>query len=280
MSDNIVSKQEFMNALKQDFTTTLRKVYINSLKREVAFREITVQEQKTISRIMIDNEDRKDIVYDAQCALINKCSLDQSFNIYQLTDFDKIKLLMFLYQTNMFKNEVSFTCNECGTDNKYKIDFTEVLKNLDKFDLDDKTYDFDNGTWKFKFTLNYPSVETVSEYYKSYADKYREASKKEIDALNNQLNIDYTQLFIKKVDIIKKVDNTIKTVDAKNFTTKELLEIFSMFPQDVLYTDDGIMTFIFNEFVKKIDDAYGKHKCGQCGAEYKNTIDGGLEGFF
>ena len=46
---------------------------------------------------MIDNEDRKDIVYDAQCALINKCALDETFNIYAVTDFDKIKLLMFLY---------------------------------------------------------------------------------------------------------------------------------------------------------------------------------------
>ena len=65
MPEKIVSKKEFMNALKQDFTTTVRKVYVNSLKREVAFREITVQEQKTVSRIMVDNEDRKDVIYDA-----------------------------------------------------------------------------------------------------------------------------------------------------------------------------------------------------------------------
>jgi len=67
----VLNRSEFINALKKNFATTVRKVYINSLKREVGFREVTVLEQKQLSRIMIDNEQRKDIVYDAQCALIN-----------------------------------------------------------------------------------------------------------------------------------------------------------------------------------------------------------------
>lgn len=280
MSDQIVSKQDFINALKQDFTTTLRKVYINSLKREVAFREITIKEQKTLSRIMIDNESRKDVVYDAQCALINNCCLDENFNVYAVTDFDKIKLLMFLYQTNMFKNEVSFKCAECGTVNKYKLDFTNVLKNLDQYTLDDKKYEFSNGIWKFDFVLNYPLVDVVSDYYKSYASKYKDATQKEIETINNQMNIDYTMLFIKSVTITKLSDNSTKTIQASNFSIAELFDMFSAFPQDVLYSDSGIMTYILTEFIEKIDDSYGNHKCGQCGAEHKNEIDGGVADFF
>lgn len=52
----VLNKTEFINALKNNFATTVRKVYINSLKREVGFREVTVLEQKQLSRIMIDNE--------------------------------------------------------------------------------------------------------------------------------------------------------------------------------------------------------------------------------
>lgn len=85
----------------------------------------------------------------------------------------------------MFKNEMKFTCPECGTENAYKIDFTEVLKALDKFSLEDKQYTFDNGAWKFEFTLNYPNVDVVSDYYKSFAAKYREATQKEIEAINS-----------------------------------------------------------------------------------------------
>ena len=175
---------------------------------------------------------------------------------------------------------MKFKCPECGTENVYKIDFTEVLKKLDKFELEDKSYTFDNGTWKFDFTLNYPSVDVVSDYYKSYAPKYREATPKEIEAMNSQMNMDYTQLFIKKVVITKLEDGSTKTVDAKDFTPNELLEIFAMFPQDVMYIDDGITTFILKEFVQKIDTAYGEHKCGSCGAVYKNAADGGTDGFF
>lgn len=280
MSDKIVSKQEFMNALKQDFTTSLKKVYINSLKKEVAFREITVQEQKTISRILIDNEDRKDIVYDAQCALINSCSLDDTFDIYSVTDFEKIKLLMFLYQSNMFKQEIKFKCEDCGTENTFKVDFTKVIEKLDAFTLEDKPYSFSNGVWKFDFMLNYPNVGTVSQFYKSRAKEYRGLTQKEIETLNNQLDMDYTTLFIKKVDITKIADGSVKTVTASDFTASEFLEIISMFPQDVMYVDDGITQFILKEFIEKIDAAYDEHHCGACGALYKNPLDGGVSNFF
>ena len=97
VAEKQLNKSEFINALKSDFVTTVRKVYVNSLKREVGFREISVKEQKQLSRIMIDNESRKDIVYDSQCALISQVCLDKDFDIYELTEFDKIKLMMALY---------------------------------------------------------------------------------------------------------------------------------------------------------------------------------------
>lgn len=77
------------------------KVYINSIGHEVCFREISVAEQKQLARVMIDNEDRKDIVYDAQCATLKSICLDEDFDIYDVTEFDKIKLLLLLYQRNM-----------------------------------------------------------------------------------------------------------------------------------------------------------------------------------
>lgn len=107
-----------MNAIKSKFTSTIIKIYINSLDREVNFREITVAEQKKLARIMIDNEDRKDIVYDAQCATLKNICLEDDFDIYSLTEFDKIKLLLLLYQRNMVKHEISFICPECHTENK------------------------------------------------------------------------------------------------------------------------------------------------------------------
>jgi len=59
--------KDIFNAFKQKFSTTVRRINVNSLGKEVGFREITVNEQKTLSKTSIENERRKDIIYDAQC---------------------------------------------------------------------------------------------------------------------------------------------------------------------------------------------------------------------
>lgn len=114
-----IDKKAALNAIKSKFISTIIKIYINSLGREVNFREITVAEQKKLSRIMIDNENRKDIVYDAQCAILQSICLEDGLDIYSLTEFDKIKLLLLLYQRNMAKHDITFVCPECHSENKY-----------------------------------------------------------------------------------------------------------------------------------------------------------------
>ena len=59
------SKAALLKALEQDFATTVNKLHINSQDKEFSMREVKVSEQKTLSRIMINNEMRKDIIYDA-----------------------------------------------------------------------------------------------------------------------------------------------------------------------------------------------------------------------
>jgi len=71
-----------LNAIKSKFITTVINMYVNSLGREVGFREITVAEQKKLARIMIDNENRRDIVYDAQCAILKSICLEDGIDIY------------------------------------------------------------------------------------------------------------------------------------------------------------------------------------------------------
>jgi hypothetical protein len=51
---------------------------------------------------MSANENRKDLIYDSQCAIINKAALDKTFDIYKLSEFDRLKLLLALYHENMF----------------------------------------------------------------------------------------------------------------------------------------------------------------------------------
>lgn len=269
----IQNKTEFINVLRQNFASTVKKIYINCLKREVGFREIKVSEQKSLSRIMIDNENRKDIIYDAQCALINQVCLDEDFDIYEMSEFDKLKLMIVLYQTNMFKNEIKFVCHECGTENKYKLNFQDTLDKLDAFELDDKIFDFENDNWKFKFTLNYPTVKNISNFYRSYAKKYRTTPKNQIESLNNTIDADYINMFVKNAVILNKNTNEEQVIDFSQFTPYEITEIFSVFPQEVVYVNDGVISFITKEFIGKLNDTFQKHTCGCCQAVCDDAID-------
>lgn len=269
------TKDDLINALKQGFATTVNKIYVNSLKREVGFREITVLEQKQLSRIMIDNDgkNRKDVVYDAQCALINVACLEKdSFNIYQLSEFDRLKLLIALYQANMFKNDVKFTCEECGAENAYRMDFTRVLERLDAIDLTPSKFNYENQVWNYDFTIEYPTVKRVLQFYKSYSMKYRGAKRNEIKSLESTSNIDYINLFISNIVLTNKNTQTAKTIDMNSFAAGDVEEILATFPQDVMYAENGVLQYIVNEYVKKVNDSFDQQKCYNCGAVHANTV--------
>ena len=257
------SKNEIVNALRGKFGTSVNKVFINSIGEEVGFREITVAEQKTLSRIMMDNENRRDIVYDAQCAVINKVCLNEKFDIYEMTEFDKIKLQLALYQSNVAKNDVSFTCEECGTENTYKMDFGKTISKLDDFDLKEKVFKYEDHLSKYEFTIKYPSVKRVSQFYKAEISKY----KKTIDQDNtmSQINLDYINLFIDHIKLIPNDSGNEIDIDMSSMFVGDISDIMEEFPQAVVYSDNGVVTFISKNMIESINESFESHKCLQCG---------------
>lgn len=281
MNDITTNKLAALNAIKNKFTSTINKIYINSLGREVNFREITVAEQKKLARIMIDNENRKDIVYDAQCAVLKSICLEDDFDVYQLSEFDKIKLLLLLYQRNMIKHEIMFTCPECHTENKYKLDFQHVIDKLDKFDIADKTFVYENSNWLFTFKIGYPKVEKVSKFYSSrYLNIRKNVDKATIESFNTTVNVDYINLFIKEITFTDKSTNEVNTINVEDYTLDQIFDVISVFPQDVLYSENGTIAYVTSEFITKINDMFDKHRCGVCGAECENSADSDMNGFF
>lgn len=262
---NVVqTKDELLKALQSDFATGVTKVYINSLKTEVAFKEITVNQQKTLSRILIGNEQRKDIIYDAQCAIINTAALAENFDIYNLTEFDRLKILIALYQANVFNNDIQFTCKYCGTENKYAADFDSTLRKLDAIELTEKILKYDNKNFTFEFKLAYPNVKKISNFYKQYYLKHKSQSKRDAELNDNFSQIEYINLFIQDVTITIKTNNTTRYINFNDYKPTDIEDIISQFPQDVLYTDNGVLTYITNEFIKQINDSFDKHVCYNC----------------
>lgn len=273
------SKDELVKLIESDFASGATYVYVNSLGQEVAFKEVTVTQQKTLSRIMIGNEQRKDIIYDAQCAIINNAALQEGFDIYKLSEFDRLKILMALYQANMFNNDVKFTCKNCGTENAYKLNFDNVLHRLDEIGLEPKQFVHDSKNFKYEFTLQYPNVRRISSFYKSYCAQHKSVSKHEAKVNDSMSNMEYINLFISKLKLTVKSSGVVRDIDFTQYKASDVEDILAKFPQDALYTDDGVLNFIASEYLKKINDSFDKHECFQCGTVQEDDNTNQVEGF-
>ena len=275
----VETKDELVKLLEQDFASGVTKVFVNSLGKEIAFKEITVTQQKTLSRIMIGNEQRKDVIYDAQCAVINNAALADGFDVYQLTEFDRLKILIALYQANMFSNDVKFTCKNCGAENAYQLNFDNVLAKLDEIGLTPREFVHDSKNFKYTFTVAYPNVRRISSFYKSYCMKHKSASKRDAKVNDNMSNMEYVNLFISKLKLEIKSTGVVRDIDFSNYKADAVEEILAKFPQDALYTDDGVLNFIATEYLKKINDSFDKHVCFQCGTIQEEENTDQAEGF-
>ena len=276
-----LSKNELLVALESDFATGASKIFLNSVGQEYMFREITVKEQKTLTRIISGNENRKDVVYDAQCALINQAALDKSFDIYDFTEFDRMKVLIALYQANMFQNDVKFTCEECGADNKYKVDFEQTLQKLDEYKLEKKIHTYETKRFKYVFECEYPTVKLVSAFHKSYCARNGVNVPKRLAKGNNVVsNLEYVDLFIKNIEICNVETGKVRKVALRNYDVSDIEEILQAFPQDALYSDSGVLKFIVDEYLKPVNESFSKQVCAHCGAVHNKEGTDNAESFF
>ena len=277
----VQNNNSILAAFKNEFSTSVIPVYINSTGRTVNFREVTVTEQKTLSKTMIQNDNRKDIIYDSQCALINKICVDKDFDIYNLTEFDRIRILMEIYSSNYFHEKIKFKCKECGCDNEYSFDFDKIVDRLNKFDLKDIKYTLEDRVRVYNFNLNYPTVDQVSRFYKKYMQNYKNASKKEQQVLDDLGNIDYVNLYIKSIEIINKTDsNKHTTADLRLMSYGDVEQLLSYFPQNIMFDEEtGVLKYITKNLIETLNAQFQYEKCAQCGAENQGEGIGSIADF-
>lgn len=275
------NKSDLMKIMQNDFSSSVNVVYINSLDKEAQFKEITVQQQKSLTRIMSANEARKDIIYDAQCALINSAAITEGFNIYDLTEFDRLKLMIALYQSNMFQSNAKFVCEECGAENTYTVDFENVLIRLNAFDLTPRALHYENKNFKYDFVIRYPSVKLVKAFHESYCRIHnKRVPRRELQVSENVQNLEYINLFIESIHYENKFTNKSTDINFADYLVSDIEEIMSIFPQDVLYADNGIIKFIITEMIQPINDAFDKHECWKCQTIHEKVTTNQAESFF
>lgn len=261
-----------LSALNEQFATSINYIYINSLKREVPFREITVLEQKTIAKLMIANEDKQNVIYAAQIALIQKICLDTTVILEELTEFDRIKIMLELYQSNFFKDNYSAKCPVCGKITEYTADFTSVINNLNKLSLDDIEFEDEISTHTIKYSVNFPTIKRIIDY-REYQERVNKS--KNIDT---DYSIDMVDLFIKKLTLTNKTTNEVIDIIPALYTYEEYTEYLNILPQSIVFNSSKLTNTIKNDIMDEFQKCLPKVQCSYCGTDI--DVFSGANDFF
>jgi uncharacterized protein YqkB len=268
---------DIMQALQQEFATTVNKIYIHSLDREVGFREVRVAEQKTITKILVENEGKEDVIYASMLALIKTLCLEaDTIDFDKLTELDRIKIMIELYQNNFFQSNMTYECNECQTENEFELNFEKIVENLNQLKFDDITINIDDKHRNYTFVINFPTTKRMADFLKATAQSKRLTATAKMMRIDNT---DIFDLFIKKFTVENKAeDGKVITVECEQLRIRELEEILQVLPQTILYSADGVLGRIQEELFNKVDSLFDKPICSNCGAKQKETV--GLTDFF
>ena len=87
--------------------------------------------------------------------------------------------------------------------------------------------------------------------------------------LNSMFNIEYINLFIKAVTITSKANGKSRDIDFSDYNLIDLEDIFAKFSQDVMYSDNGLIKFITEQYLNSVNNAFDRHVCMNCGATYE-----------
>lgn len=263
-----------VNAFRQKMANVTSTIELPSAGKSVEFKEISTADQKDISKVAMESEERADLMYCAMIALINKLAVEKGFDIRDYTEFERIAITLNLQQMNKMNPEIKFTCQQCGKENTYNLDTLKLLRNFSKTYRPDEDIVIESGSRRFTFTTGWPMVSNVEGFYRTYYKKYDNASKGVKASINNLSQIEYITMFIKKVTVADISDpEDSMTANLEELTYPERVQIIDCLPQSVLFDDEtGVINRIMKTFVNPMNDVFKYHDCAFCGAEQEGQV--------
>lgn len=236
-------------ALQEKYSTNLTDIYVPSMKKKLDFKSITVGEQKSLTKMIIDSDDNDYKMYQIILGLIKNNCVTDGFDISKLLEIDRIKILIELYQSNFYLDDANLTCENCNTINVVKTDYSKIIKILDNMDI--TPVDFVIGD--ITFTIAYPSVVRMSDYYKNMVG-------------STELGLDIYDVFISRLQT-DDIDITFDTI-----TEVERQELLNIIPQEVFYGSDGLIAKVEEHVTDIFKTLTDDVLCTKCGHELSGGI--------
>lgn len=68
-----------------------------------------------------------DVIYDAVSSYLQAMILTDGVDVWSLTEFDRLYMLMVFFQMSFYKDSTTFKCPHCGVDIIYRYDMAKYL---------------------------------------------------------------------------------------------------------------------------------------------------------
>ena len=72
-----------------------------------------------------------DVIYDAATEYLQSMVLTDGIDVWSLTEFDRLYMLMVFFQMSFYKEPMNYKCPHCGVDVVYRYDMAKYLQKMD-----------------------------------------------------------------------------------------------------------------------------------------------------
>ena len=249
------------------FPTNRIPVVVPSTGQIIVLRETTVTELKSMSKIVIDNIQRRqmNVIYNATVEYLQSMILTDGVDVWKFTEFDKLFCLMVFFQVSFYRDAVTFKCPHCNVEINYRYDMSDYLSRMqnDAY-VGTQTVELPYKGKRYVFDIGWPTTREMSSLYNWFYTQLGEVTE---EMENTQFGINFVLAFIKRIKVLDLVHgNEQAEIDLTQIDEfVERLDCVNSLPSLVMFDEtDGLFSKITGYFVNRLENCFHTETCPQC----------------
>lgn len=240
-TNTVIEISELANLLKTDSSQAAYEIYFPSKKKSYQFKQMTVGQQRLISKQSADFENRVEQL-KSRISLLNALCLDPTFDALEINWAEFCNAIIAIKANNSIEPlAYQLPCDNKDCDAKFPltVNFDDISSKLDKLvrtEVDKEVFfEFEMAGNKIRFYLEFPDMKHYIKLAELFMknQKYSEDSAafdypyiSKITVDDKEVNIESKKMNL--VEFINFIDNTFTGLDFRKFERK-INDSFSAF---------------------------------------------------
>jgi len=261
-----------MKVLRKSDSENIFNLYVVTEKKMYPFKNMTVGQRKSISKVAIDTNDTTfDIDFHLMyLGVLQELCIDDTFNVSNLTDVDFIVLVADL-RRNIIMDDLTITstCPKCNAKTNFRLEFNKIVESGKNYEpVHFEMVKMINGK-SVKFLIDDPLITTYLSYL-NYIQVHKTSPKlAELVDIGKLKVMNYPLQFLRDIMID---DEKVSDFNEMNFA-KKVKFIDDTFDSEIMYGKDGVFTKIYNDVPdNRVSKLYPLIKCSKCPYERESVV--------